>query len=139
MNINPCGTTCGTLSQVGSDCLDAETEELSRQLCTLLRMESARSGRPWVPFSHLAELYHRHYGRALVQQFQRAGYPDSGLFWRSHRQVFSTYATPVPENPYVAEFAAVNPVQDFRRGSQGDRPHARRRRRPSAQASRKLS
>lgn len=129
MNINPCSTTCGTLSQVRSDCLDAGTEELSRQLCTLLRRESARSGSPWVAFSHLAELYHRHYGKTLVQQFQQAGYPDSGLFWRDHRQVFSTYATPVPGNPYVAEFAAVNPVLDFRRS---DRP------RRSAQPTRKL-
>lgn len=121
-------------SQVRSGILDAEGE-LSRQLCTLLRAESARSGSPWVQCSHLTELYRQRYGKALMQQLQRAGYPDSWLFWRNHRQVFSTYATPEPGNPYVAVFEAVNPTQDFRRS---DRPHARRHRRPSARPIRKL-
>ncbi|WP_448597598.1 hypothetical protein [Thermoleptolyngbya sp.] len=148
-------STCGIIPQVWSDRLDTEDEiALSRQLCTLLRAESARSGRPWVQLSHLAELYRLQYGKVLAEQFQRLGYLDSWLFWRNHRQVFSIYATPEPGNPYVAEFAAVNPVQDFRRSrcqssspsdrhrreteSLSDRPHVRRRRRPSAQPARKL-
>jgi hypothetical protein len=125
-----------TRSQVCLDMSEAENEELSRQLCTLLRAECARSGSPWVQFSRLAELYYLQYGKVLGQQFQRAGYPASWMFWRDHRQVFSTYATPEPENPYVAVFEMVNPTQDFR---WSDRPRARRRRHcPSAQLTRKL-
>ncbi|MFQ3629849.1 MAG: hypothetical protein SNJ81_20030, partial [Cyanobacteriota bacterium] len=102
--------------------MDTENEAaLSRQLCTLLRAESARSGRPWVQFSRLAELYCLQYDKVLIQQFQQAGYLDPWLFWRNHRQVFSTYATPDLGNPYVAEFAAVNPVQDFRQNNRNNR------------------
>ncbi|MDG2617325.1 hypothetical protein P7L53_13860 [Thermoleptolyngbya sichuanensis XZ-Cy5] len=113
------------ISQVRLGISEAEEGELSRQLCTLLRAESARSGRPWVQFSRLAELYRLQYGKVLVQQFKQAGYADSCLFWRDHQQVFSTYATPDSGNPYVAVFEMVNPTQDFR---WSDRPPARRRR-----------
>lgn len=94
-------------------------------------------------FSHLAELYGLRYGKVLEEQFQRAGYLDSWLFWRDHRQVFSTYATPEPGNPYVALFEMVNPTQDFRwehhpKASQRDRPRVYHRRRPSTQPIRKL-
>lgn len=140
MDIN----TCSLIPQVRSDRLDAEDQvALNHQLCTLLRLEAARSGRPWIQFSHLAELYRLHYGKELMQQIRRAGYLDSWLFWRDHRQVFSTYATPEPGNPYVAVFEMVNPTQDFRRdcrpkASQRDRPRTYHRRRPSTQPTRKL-
>lgn len=84
-------------------------QQLLEELENFIAQESGRKGNPWISMAQLSELFSQKYGVSPEEVAKVQGYSDSlrSLFISSGR--FSIYATPTPQEFYVALFEAVVP------------------------------
>lgn len=83
--------------------------QLLEELENLIALESDKNGNPWIRVTKLAEVFYKKYGVSLEEVAKVQGYKDGLSSFLTSSRRFSIYATPIPQEFYVALLQAVVP------------------------------